>query len=143
LYAHDISAARLQQAEARATRAGAQIEFLAPGSWRDLKGRCDLVLVDAPCSGSGSWRRDPEAKWRLTPERLAELTALQDRVLAEAREALAPGGQLVYATCSLLALENTRRARAFQTAHPELAPIAETHLSTLLDGDGFYTLSLA
>jgi 16S rRNA (cytosine967-C5)-methyltransferase len=78
----------------------------------DLAGRADLVLVDAPCSGSGTWRRNPETRWRVTPERLARLTALQARLLDIAAGLLKPGGRLVYAVCSLLAEEGRDQAEA-------------------------------
>jgi len=95
---------------ARAERAGARIELAAPAR---VKGAFDVVLVDAPCSGSGTWRRSPEAKWRLTPERLAELVALQQTILTEAARHLAPGGTLVYMTCSLLKRENDAQIARF------------------------------
>jgi 16S rRNA (cytosine967-C5)-methyltransferase len=78
----------------------------------DLAGRADLVLVDAPCAGSGTWRRNPETRWRVTPERLARLTALQARLLDVAAGLLKPGGRLVYAVCSLLAEEGRDQAEA-------------------------------
>jgi 16S rRNA (cytosine967-C5)-methyltransferase len=81
-------------------------------------GPFDLVLLDAPCSGTGTWRRQPELRWRLTPARLGELTALQDRLLDQAGGLVGPGGRLVYATCSVLPVENQDRAVAFQTRHP-------------------------
>ena len=78
----------------------------------------DLVLVDAPCSGSGTWRRTPDAKWRLTPERLAELRALQDRILDAAALLVGASGHLAYATCSVLREECDERVAAFQARHP-------------------------
>src|SRR6185437_10178390 len=84
-------------------------------------GPFDLVLVDAPCSGTGTWRRQPELRWRLTPARLAELTALQDRLLDQAAGLAAPGGRLVQATCSILPAENQDRVAAALARHPELA----------------------
>jgi 16S rRNA (cytosine967-C5)-methyltransferase len=81
-------------------------------------GPFDLVLVDAPCSGTGTWRRQPELRWRLTPARLAELTALQDRLLDRAATLTAPGGRLVYATCSILPVENQDRVAGALARHP-------------------------
>jgi 16S rRNA (cytosine967-C5)-methyltransferase len=78
----------------------------------------DLVLVDAPCSGTGTWRRQPELRWRLTEGRLAELTAIQDRLLDRAAGLVAPGGRLVYATCSILPAENQDRTQAFRARQP-------------------------
>ncbi len=78
-----------------------------------LEGRMDLVFVDAPCTGSGTWRRHPDAKWRLTPEQLARRMSEQDTVLREAAPYVKPGGRLVYVTCSLLAEENEDRVAEF------------------------------
>mgnify|MGYP000872981547 CR=1 FL=1 len=81
-------------------------------------GRFDLVFLDVPCSGSGTWRRQPELKWRLTPERLTELRGIQDWLFADGARHTAPGGKLVYATCSILPQENQDRVAAFLSAHP-------------------------
>ncbi|MGO1117769.1 RsmB/NOP family class I SAM-dependent RNA methyltransferase [Rhodovibrionaceae bacterium A322] len=91
------------------------------------KGDFDRVLVDAPCSGSGTWRRNPEAKWRFWEENLDELTALQASILASAGRLVAPGGRLIYATCSLLEEENEAQIDAFmeQSSGFEILPVAE------------------
>lgn len=85
------------------------------------------MLVDAPCSGSGTWRRHPAAKKWLTPDRLADLMASQGKALAAAAGLVKPGGRLVYATCSLLGAENEDQVTAFLAARPDftLAPIAD------------------
>ena len=90
------------------------------------KGDFDRVLVDAPCSGSGTWRRNPEAKWRFWEENLAELTALQASILASAGRLVAPGGRLIYATCSLLEEENEAQVETFlaQTSGFTILPVA-------------------
>jgi 16S rRNA (cytosine967-C5)-methyltransferase len=116
IVASDIDAGRLLQIGARATRAGATI-IRTQSSVPDES--FDAVLIDAPCSGSGAWRRQPEQKWRLTSERLAELTALQDRLLKLGAARVQPGGRLVYVTCSLLACENEERIVAFLAQHPQ------------------------
>jgi 16S rRNA (cytosine967-C5)-methyltransferase len=85
----------------------------APASSAPTFPRVEIVLLDAPCSGSGSWRRNPETKWRLTPERLASLTRLQDELLDRAALHTGSGGRLVYATCSVLLAENDDRVAAF------------------------------
>jgi 16S rRNA (cytosine967-C5)-methyltransferase len=97
-----------------------------------LKGRegmsdFDVVLLDAPCSGTGTWRRQPELRWRLTPERLEELKATQDMLLAQAAVRVKPGGRLVYATCSILPCENEDRIEAFCKTHPHftIVPAAD------------------
>jgi 16S rRNA (cytosine967-C5)-methyltransferase len=102
----------------------------------------DLVLVDAPCSGSGTWRRTPEAKWRLTADRLAELCALQDRILDEAAPLVAPEGHLAFATCSVLREEGPDRVATFCARHPGWTPA--DHLLRLPggQGDGFFQAAL-
>lgn len=102
---HDIDPARMSDIPARAARAGADLRVIAPQDMGGA-GSFDLVFVDAPCSGSGTWRRTPDAKWRLTPARLDDLCSLQARVLSAAAEHVAPGGRLAWATCSVLACEN-------------------------------------
>lgn len=119
ILATDSNRARLSRLGPRAERAGAAIEtrLLNPpkeldelADWRD---GCDVVLVDAPCSGSGTWRRNPEGRWRLTPERLARLSATQALLLDIAAELVRPGGALVYAVCSLLSREGAGQISAF------------------------------
>lgn len=125
LLASDSDRARLSRLEPRANRAGATIietlllnpgremEALAP--WR---GRADAVLVDAPCSGTGTWRRNPEARWRLSEKELARLTGLQSRLFDVAAELVRPGGRLIFVTCSLLDAEGKAQVDAFLTRHP-------------------------
>lgn len=93
----------------------------------------DRVLIDAPCSGSGTWRRAPDARWRLTSERLEEFQALQDGLLAAGAGLVRPGGRLVYATCSLLPQENGARVAAFLAANPAFlqVPVAEVWTEVL------------
>lgn len=112
LTAHDADPRRMADLAPRAARAGSAVAT-APTAALASRGPFDLVLCDAPCSGSGTWRRAPEAKWRLTPEALAALRATQDAVLAQAAPLVAPGGTLAYATCSVLAEENRARVEAF------------------------------
>lgn len=84
-------------------------------------GQADRVLLDAPCSGSGAWRRAPEAKWRLTPEKLKGYCAVQSRILEQAKGLVKPGGRLVYATCSILGEENEDRTERFLDANPDFS----------------------
>ena len=123
LIACDTDRARLARLAPRARRAGADgiEERLLDGgregeALADLIGCADIVLVDAPCSGTGTWRRNPEARWRLSPERLDRLRGLQDRVLALGAALVKPGGRLVYAVCSLLDEEGADRAGALLAA---------------------------
>ncbi len=119
IIASDIAASRLAQLEPRAVRAGVRIIRTEANP----AGRFDRVLVDAPCSGSGTWRRQPDQKWRLTPERLAMFQRLQDELLDRGASLLAPGGRLVYATCSVLRCENEERIAAFRARNPHLSVI--------------------
>ena len=127
ILASDTDRARLSRMPPRLARAGATIvetRLLDPGKEREaLAGwEADLVLVDAPCSGSGTWRRNPETRWRLTPERLARLVKLQADLLDVAAEHVRPGGHLVYAVCSLLADEGRDQAAAFG-ARSSMVPV--------------------
>jgi 16S rRNA (cytosine967-C5)-methyltransferase len=87
-----------------------------------LAGKIDRVLVDAPCSGLGTLRRNPDLKWRQSPEGVVNMRAKQASILAAASTLVKPGGRLVYATCSLLAEENEDVAEMFLKKHPEFAP---------------------
>lgn len=125
LYAFDVSQSRLARLGPRLARSGlSNVEPVTIAHENDtrvkrLAGKAQRVLVDAPCSGTGTLRRNPDIKWRQNPEALAELCALQARILASAARCVAPGGRLVYATCSLLPQENEAQAEAFLAAHPD------------------------
>ncbi|PWE30835.1 SAM-dependent methyltransferase [Pararhodobacter marinus] len=132
--AHDIDPRRMSDLPARAERAGARIRVLgdvSAGGW-------EAILADAPCSGSGSWRRAPEAKWRFSAERLAELLRIQDQILDRCAALTAPGGILGYATCSMLRAENEERVAAFLKRHPGWQSLSDLRLSPLDGGDGFF-----
>ena len=118
IVACDVRGDALVELEKRAARAGVTIIKTLHLDHTQPSGPFDLVLVDAPCSGTGTWRRQPELRWRLTPARLTELTALQDRLLHRAAGLTAPGGRLVYATCSILPVENQDRVAAALARHP-------------------------
>lgn len=135
---HDAEARRMADLPARAARAGARLVPLADHA----PGRFGLVLCDAPCSGSGAWRRSPEGKLRLTPERLAELVALQGRILDRAAPLVAPDGVLAHATCSLLEAENGRAVAAFLARTPGWREVSRLRLTPLDGGDGFFVAQL-
>jgi 16S rRNA (cytosine967-C5)-methyltransferase len=122
LYAYDNDARRMGDLVPRATRAGVRnLQVRSPvedDPLRGLAGKMDVVFVDAPCTGTGTWRRHPDTKWRLTPEQLERRMAEQDKVLDEAAPQVKPGGRLVYVTCSILAEENEDRLTAFRERHP-------------------------
>jgi 16S rRNA (cytosine967-C5)-methyltransferase len=156
LVASDADRGRLVRMRPRLRRAGVRIvetRLINPNRetamLADLAGEADLVLVDAPCSGTGTWRRNPETRWRMTPERLDRLTALQARLLDIAAGLVRPGGRLVYAVCSLLAEEGRDQAQALtgrSSLVPEPLPISAGTpsgpgllLSPARDGtDGFF-----
>ena len=157
LIAADTDRNRLSRLAPRAERAGASLietRLLNPGremeALGDLAGQADAVLVDAPCSGTGTWRRNPEARWRLDAGELARLVQLQAHILDLAVGLLRPGGRLVYVTCSLLDVEGAAQFDALLARHPQLAasPLAlplgrergkGTRLTPLHDGtDGFF-----
>jgi len=118
IIACDVRGPALFELERRAARAGATIIKTLMLDHGAPEGLFDVVLVDAPCSGTGTWRRQPELRWRLTPQRLDELTALQDRLLDRAAGLVRPGGRLVYATCSILLVENQDRVAALLARNP-------------------------
>ncbi len=130
ILAFDDSKERLAPLAGRAARAGATIIAAADrrGGPAWGTGGFDVVFLDAPCSGTGTWRRQPELRWRLTPQRLAELAAIQDALLDEAAHHVRPGGLILYVTCSMLPVENQDRVAAFLARRPDFSPV------TLADG---------
>lgn len=131
--AHDAAPERMKDLPARASRAGTPIRVL-----ERVEGAFDLVLCDAPCSGSGAWRRQPEAKWTLDETRLEALNRTQDEILDVAHRHVAPGGVLAYATCSLLRQENDDRIAAFQRRFPEWRCLKRRQWTPLDGADGFF-----
>lgn len=161
LLATDTDRARLSRLTPRAARAGATIvetRLLNPGHeaemLSDWAGSADCVLIDAPCSGTGTWRRNPEARWRLTPERIERLTRTQRHVLEIGATLVKPGGALVYIVCSLLDEEGAGQVSVFLADHPEWTadvltlPAGRTHgagvrLTPAHDAtDGFFVARL-
>lgn len=141
IFAHDVDPSRMRDLPLRAARADAEITQLE-GSELTRSGPYDLVLVDAPCSGSGSWRRAPEAKWRLTREQLVQTMRVQDSILDEAMSLVAPNGMLAYATCSILPDENRARVDAFLSRHSGWKCVWDHTFEISELGDGFYTAHL-
>lgn len=127
IFAHDVDARRLAKADERLRRAGvrnAQLRFPKAGALDDLTGKMDLVFVDAPCTGSGTWRRNPDAKWRLRPNALEMRRREQAEALALAAPLVKLGGRLVYVTCSVLMEENEDQVGALVAARPEFRVVA-------------------
>lgn len=135
--AHDADARRMADLPARAARAGAAVTLA-----RYPQGQYDLVLCDVPCTGSGAWRRSPEGKWRLTPDRLAELERLQSGILDRCSGLVKPGGILAYATCSVLAPENLMQVDAFLGRHSGWKRDHVRQFLPLHGGDGFFVATL-
>ena len=119
LIVNDTDSRRMRPIEARAARAGVKmLETATPALLDKLVGRCDLVMADVPCSGSGRWRRSPETKWRLTPDSMLALRSAQLNILKKAAAYVAPGGRLVYVTCSVFAAENSKLINSFLAGNP-------------------------
>ena len=134
IYATDSDGRRLAPIYERLNRSGARnVQVRAPRGaadvLADLVGRCDLVLIDAPCSGSGAWRRSPDAKWRMRPGALEQRIKDQIESLESAARFVRHGGRLVYVTCSLLKAENEDRAAAFLESHADFLPIEAGRLA--------------
>jgi 16S rRNA (cytosine967-C5)-methyltransferase len=126
IYATDTDKRRLAPIHERLARSGARnVQVRTPKSvgdvLADLAGRADLVLIDAPCTGTGAWRRNPDAKWRIRPGALAERLKQQDAVLERAAVLAKPGGRIAYVTCSVLVEENGDRVRAFCGRHSDFS----------------------
>ncbi|MBP6612898.1 MAG: RsmB/NOP family class I SAM-dependent RNA methyltransferase [Aquabacterium sp.] len=125
LYAFDVSGHRLENLKPRLARSGlsnvyaTQIAHENDERIKRLRGKIDRVLVDAPCSGLGTLRRNPDLKWRQSPKAVEELQVKQTAILNSAARLLKPGGRLVYATCSLMPAENEIIANAFSESHPD------------------------
>lgn len=129
LYAFDVSGHRLENLKPRLARSGlsnvyaTQIAHENDERIKRLRGKIDRVLVDAPCSGLGTLRRNPDLKWRQSPKAVEELQVKQTAILNSAARLLKPGGRLVYATCSLMPAENEVIAKAFSESHPEFVQL--------------------
>jgi 16S rRNA (cytosine967-C5)-methyltransferase len=141
IWVSDRSLRRLAKLKERAARAKVFNFRAAPwegGAKLPTKTKFDGILVDAPCSGIGTWQRNPHARWTTQPKDVQELAAVQAKLLANVAGSLKPGGRLVYAVCTLARAETTAVANAFTAAHPELepAPVTVFPSSVLLPGDG-------
>ncbi|HLZ76145.1 RsmB/NOP family class I SAM-dependent RNA methyltransferase [Phenylobacterium sp.] len=148
IYAYDSDARRLADTIRRGDRAGVrnlQVRSpVNPEPLKGLEGKMDVVFIDAPCSGTGSWRRHPDTKWRLTPDTLEKRMADQDAVLDAGATYVKPGGRMVYVTCSVLPEEDEDRVAAFLARTPGFAPTpasADDKLTRYLTPDGFLRLS--
>lgn len=136
-FAHDADPRRMADLPARAARAGVAVTRIGQAELAEA-GPFDLVLCDVPCSGSGTWRRAPDAKWRLTPERLDALCRIQAEILDRAAALVAPGGQLVLTTCSVLRPENEAQGDGFLQRHAGWRETMRRRWPVSPDGDGFF-----
>lgn len=143
LVASDTNRARLSELLPRASRAGAtniEMLLLDPGKERamlaDLAGQCELVLIDAPCSGSGTWRRNPETRWRLDAARLKRVIDEQAKLIDIGAEMVASGGHLVYAVCSLIESEGRGQMAGFLARHEDWQAVDTGVPAGRADGDG-------
>ncbi|QAX29565.1 RsmB/NOP family class I SAM-dependent RNA methyltransferase [Leisingera sp. NJS204] len=141
LFVHDADPRRMKDLPERAARAGVQVQQLLTAEL-DSSGPFDLVLCDAPCSGSGSWRRAPEGKWRLTPENLQDLHKTQADILRTAASLTAPGGTLAYATCSVLDGENSEQVQRFLQENEGWSLAAQQSWHVQNGTDGFFVAVL-
>ncbi len=137
VFAHDVNPLRMKDLPGRARRAGADIQVISPDHIEGSP-KCDLVFVDAPCSGSGAWRRNPDSKWRITEARLVELVALQREILQKAQARVGSKGILAYATCSLFARENADQIIWFLREFEGWKVSHQQSLSPITGGDGFF-----
>ena len=137
VFVHDVAPHRMADLPLRAARAGVNITSLSTDA---LKSQLPfhLVLVDAPCSGSGTWRRTPDAKWRFGPADLAAALDAQAEILVQASQLVVPGGILAYATCSVLRAENQDQVRRFLAARPDWRQVDDWQTLPSELGDGFY-----
>jgi len=140
IYATDIDKRQLAPIHERITRAGARnIQVRTPRGdadlLADLAGRIDLVLIDAPCTGTGAWRRNPDAKWRVRPGALVERVKQQEALLDRAAALVRPGGRIAYITCSILAEENGAQVRAFLSRHENFAAVPPREVAAAALGE--------
>lgn len=135
LFAYDADQGRMRDLPLRAKRAGARVDLLKNP---EKTAPYDLILTDVPCSGSGSWRRDPMGKWALTPARLAQIVKVQTSILSRAAAMLGPQGVLAYATCSVFREENEDQISAFLTQFRKFSCRLQRRFSPLQGGDGFF-----
>ena len=142
IYATDTDKRRLAPIHERLERAGARdVQVITPRGDKSvlthLKGRADLVLIDAPCTGTGAWRRNPDAKWRVRPGALAERLKDQTEALSHAAVLIKPGGRIAYVTCSVLDDENGAQVRAFLARHPEFSIVPPADVTNALGERAF------
>ena len=138
LLAYDINPNRLSNLKKRAIRAGAKVKILKTLDLEEYKVSCDVVFVDAPCSGSGIWRRDPEVKWTLTEKKLKKFQLDQAGILREASLFVKIGGIIVYAVCSFLPEEGETQIKEFLEIYKNFVGLEQSLIHPLVASDGFF-----
>jgi 16S rRNA (cytosine967-C5)-methyltransferase len=148
IYSTDDDKRRLAPIHDRLARSGARnVQVRTPksvgGELDDLHGRIDMVLIDAPCTGTGAWRRNPDAKWRMRPGALEQRRKEQAEILDRAIPLLKPGGRIAYVTCSVLEEENGAQVRGFLARHPEFSSLPPVDVAQALDERAFAFIQAA
>ncbi len=138
LFAYDINQKRMLQLKKRASRAGLKVNVLTEKKIALAVSDFDVVFVDAPCSGTGTWRRNPDIKWRFDQSMLEKIKLSQAKIILEAQHFVKKGGRLVYVTCSFLLSEGVDQIELFLLSAPNFKKITESFLDPVKDGDGFY-----
>jgi len=146
LYAFDIYPSKIRELKKRARRAGVKnlkkASLADPEEIKSLENQADVVLIDAPCSGSGTYRRNPHLKWKFEPGAFEKIIRTQRHVLDEYARMVKPGGTLIYATCSVLGDENRRQVEDFLNRHKDFTFVEEKHVWPGPGRDGFYMAKL-
>jgi len=146
IYAFDISALKLEELKKRAGRAGVKnlknVAVITPEHIKKLQRKADILLVDAPCSGSGTYRRKPHLKWKFSPEEYDKIVENQRNILDEYAGMVKPGGHLVYITCSVLSRENEQQIKDFLNRNKDFTFVEEKHILPSGEHDGFYMAKL-
>ena len=140
--AYDKNQSRLKELKIRAQRAGIKVDLLKNDPVIGIE-KYDLVVVDVPCSGSGSWRRSPDAKWKFTEQRLIELMAIQTEILENTADLVTTGGTLAYMTCSLFSCENEEQVNKFILKNKSWKINQSKQIKLSSSSDGFYLASLS
>ena len=142
IIAMDVEARKLLELKKRAKRNGAHNIETRPiessKSIKRLKGMADRLLLDVPCSGTGVIKRNPDTKWKLQPEHLERVQAIQKNIINDYSQMLKPGGMMVYATCSILHDENENQVRTFLDTHADFQLVEEKRVNPSPTTDGFY-----
>ena len=137
-YIHDIDERKLKEADLRAKRAGVKFKRLEAENLQKYCCSFDYIIADVPCSGSGAWRRNPQQKWRITPESLNEILTRQTVILDEVKDLLKKNGYIFYITCSLLKIENEEVIHKFLMENKHFRLFNKKNVTIDNHGDGFF-----